>query len=377
VPIHPLGRALFAQRAEEPLQRVGALAGVPALLRELGAARAVVLARARLAAGALKDPESRIPYAAMGRLFARGAEATGHAEFGLLAGRLWHLSDIGLAGEVIANSRTVGEALEALTVYQQLNSSGGLTLLMRRGAVVDLGHAVYAPNVEGVDHIYDATLAAGTNYMRELLGSEWSATEVFLPHRAPEDVGPYRNVFRVLPRFDAEFCAMRFSAHLLDRPVARADPVRRREALAAIHRLRPPDFIDVVTRALRRLLLSGSSSGDDLAAMLSMHRRTLNRRLTEEGTTFRAVLDAVRFEVARQLLTYSDLPLDDVAAALGYAGMGPFTHSFHRWTGQAPGAWRREDEVQRMAARAAPAGARAVPRRGTRADRTRQNKRDA
>jgi AraC-like DNA-binding protein len=244
----------------------------------------------------------------------------------------------------------VGEALEALTVYQQLNSSGGITVFTRNGFTADLGHAVYAPDVEGVDHIYDAVLVVGCNYMRELTGSAWRPSEVFLPHRVPVDPSVYRVTFGVVPHFDAAFCALRFPAHWVERRVAGADPVRKREALAAIHRLGRPGLVELVRRALLRLLLSGSSSGDELAAMLSMHRRTLNRRLADEGTSYRAVLDDVRLQVARQLLAYSELPLDDVAAALGYAGIGPFTHSFRRWTGMSPGRWRHAHAAQAGAA---------------------------
>jgi AraC-like DNA-binding protein len=374
---------LFARCAEEPTQRVGALSAVPALLHELGARSREVLARAHLPTDALRDPDARIPYAAMGRLFARAAAATAQPAFGLLAGRAWHLADLGLIGTVVRNCRTVGEALEALTVYQHLNSAGGVTVFTRDGATADLGHAIYAPNVEGVDQIYDAVLAVGCNFMRELAGSRWRPGEVFLPHRVPDDRAIYRSVFGVVPHFDAASCALRFPAHWLERPVEGVDAVRKREALAAIHRLGPPDFVEVARRALRRLLLSGSSSGNALAAMLSMHRRTLNRRLTDEGTTFRALIDDVRLEVARQLLAYSELPLDDVAAALGYAGMGPFTHSFRRWTGMAPGRWRRQHEAQAAAAlslearRPNDAGAPLAHRRGTPARTARSGERDA
>ncbi len=88
-------------------------------------------------------------------------------------------------------------------------------------------------------------------------------------------------------------------------------------------------------------MLENRHSGDDLAQMLMMHRRTLNRRLKAEGTTFQRVLDDVRFEVARDLLTNTNVHLDDVAATLGYAAVTPFMRTFRRWSGTTPGQWRR------------------------------------
>jgi AraC-like DNA-binding protein len=101
-------------------------------------------------------------------------------------------------------------------------------------------------------------------------------------------------------------------------------------------------LVQQVYRALRVLLLTGKSSGDDLAGMLSMHRRTLNRRLRAEGMTIQQVLDETRFAVARELLAGSRVSLDDVAATLGYSGVSAFMRTFRRWSGTTPGRWRRE-----------------------------------
>jgi AraC-like DNA-binding protein len=112
------------------------------------------------------------------------------------------------------------------------------------------------------------------------------------------------------------------------------------------------ELIQRVHRALRTLLLNGKSSGDDVARMLAMHRRTLNRRLQKQSTTFQEVLDEVRFEVARQLLADPLVAIDDIAATLGYASVSPFMRSFRRWTGTTPGRWRRTGESSPVARQA-------------------------
>jgi AraC-like DNA-binding protein len=276
------------------------------------------------------------------------AALTECAHLGLLAGRMWHLADLGLVGDVTRNAPTVGEALRTLTVYQHLNSSGGLAFLMRRAGTVDFGYAIYHPGIVSADQFYDAVLAASFNFLRELCGPGWSASEVFLPHAAPQDAEAYRRLFKVHPRFNAEFCAVRFSESWMERRVDGCDPARRRRGLRRVQRLGAAPLVDQVFRALRILLLHGTASGDDVARMLSMHRRTLNRRLKSEGTTFQRVLDEVRFEVACQLLGDSDIALDDVAATLGYAGVSPFMRTFRRWAGTTPGRWRRAAASSRI-----------------------------
>jgi AraC-like DNA-binding protein len=93
-------------------------------------------------------------------------------------------------------------------------------------------------------------------------------------------------------------------------------------------------------RALRSRVIGGSCSANDVAEVLSIHRRTLNRCLQREGTTFRAVLDRVRFDAARDLLRDERRDIEDVARALGYAESSAFTRAFRRWAGVPPSRWR-------------------------------------
>jgi AraC-like DNA-binding protein len=312
-------------------QRVGGLVGLPQLIRQLGGDPDAVLLEAGLERSALDDPDSRIPYAALVRVLERAAWSTGCEHIGLLAGRLHHLSDLGLVGELVRNSPTVGRALEALTVFQHLNSEGGLAFLLKRGDYVDLGYAPYHATGAGVAQVCDAAMATGMNIMLELCGPTWKPYEVFLAHAKPSDAAQHRAFFKVVPRFDAESSVLREAHH-------------RCEQLA--RSARAPEFMQQVYRGLRRLMLDNRHSGDDLAQMLSMHRRTLNRRLKAEGTTFQRVLDDVRFEIAQDLLANSNVHLDDIAATLGYAAVTPFMRTFRRWSGTTPGQWRRSVRVE-------------------------------
>jgi len=330
--------------AEEELwrQRVGALGVMPTLLRQLGADPAQVLAAVGIEASALELADNSIPYAAFSRLADEGARRSGCAHFGLLVGQAWHLSNLGMLGELIRNSATVGDALRMGMVYHHLNSQGGAVFLRENGAVAEFGYAIYHRVERGASQIYDAVLATEVNFVRELCGAGWVPSEVLLAHAPPADTSPYRRLFRCPVRFNSELNALRFGAHWLSRPVEGADPVALRELRKRADERTQPDLIDKLRRSLRVLLLTGVASGDAVADMLAMHRRTLNRRLKTLGTTFRDVLEDVRFDAACELLGATQLPLDDVAAALGYAGVSPFSRAFRRRSGAAPGHWRHE-----------------------------------
>lgn len=341
------GAAHLASPDENTSPSVGFFAMLWDLLLKLGVDPATITQSPGLAQDVLRHAECRVSYAGLGRLLRQVTDQTGCAHVGLLAGRMWYLSDLGLVGELVRNSATVGEALQTLTAYQHLNSEGGLAFFIDRGPVVDLGYAIYEPHFEARDVMYDALLAAGINFLRELCGPGWILSEVLLPHAKPADVSPYRNLFKVQPRFNSEICALRFPAHWMECPVDGADPERLRIAKEQAEFIAPPGLLQQVRSAVRLLLLHERHSGDDAAQMLALHRRTLNRRLKAEGTTFQEVLDDVRYSVACELLSVPEIPLDDVAATLGYAGVSPFMRTFYRWAGTTPGRWRRAAQLGR------------------------------
>ena len=327
-------------------QRVGGYALLPMLIREFGFEATMMLDSVRLPRGALDDEDGWVPYASLGRLLLECAHRTGCAHFGLLAGRMACLSDLGDLGELVRNSASLGDALNVLTEHQHLDSEGGATYLTKVGDTVEIGYAVYHPDVMGAHQLIGRALAATFNYLRELCGDGWVPSTVLVPLAKPSDIAPYRSIFRISPRFDSEVGALRFPHGWMQRPVPGADVWRLRAASKRIQYARRADLLPRVYSALRLMLLTGRHAGDDVADRLALNRRTLNRRLRQRGTTFQEVLDNVRFTVARQLLSIDTIPLDDVAAALGYAGVSPFMRTFQRWAGTTPGRWRRAERPE-------------------------------
>jgi AraC-like DNA-binding protein len=80
---------------------------------------------------------------------------------------------------------------------------------------------------------------------------------------------------------------------------------------------------------------------ETVARALAVSRRTLSRRLADEGTSFRHILDDVRRDFACALLQDRGLSVADVAFFLEYSEPAAFNRSFRRWTGQTPRAFRR------------------------------------
>ena len=97
-----------------------------------------------------------------------------------------------------------------------------------------------------------------------------------------------------------------------------------------------------VTRLLRAMLAGRRCTATLAAERLGLSRRTLERRLAEERTSFHALLDDVRSELARGQLTGSRRSNSEIADLLGFASSAAFTAWFAQRHGLPPQAWRRE-----------------------------------
>ena len=323
--------------------RVGPIAAIPRVLHELGVDAAEVAVNVGIELDIFDNPDNTIPFALMGRLFRACVVRSGCPHFGLLVGARSTVSSMGIVSQLMQHAPDVGTALRNLVLYLQLHDRGAVPSLEVEDGTVFLGYSVYQKDVVATDQIYDAAIAIGANIMRALCGPGFRPAAILLRRSAPVDGEPYRQVFKAPVRFDADQSALVFSAKWLRRPVTGAD-ARLYQALEAQAQVlldqMKIEFTDQVRRVLHALVVTRHASAEQTAFLFGIHRRTLNRRLLAQGTTFKALLQEVRFEIARQLLRETRMPMVNVAEALGYAAPGAFTRAFRCWSGQSPSAWR-------------------------------------
>ena len=213
------------------------------------------------------------------------------------------------------------------------------------GDVATLSYSTVQPGIKAVDQIEDGALAIFCNVIRSFCGANWLPLEVRFAHRRPGNPRPFIQAFRTSLQFDAEQSAIVFSANWLRRRRADAEAdtdlqrllARQIESLEASY---GDEFPEQVRSVLRSGLLTGHASADQVAALFSMHRRTLTRRLAAHGTSFTDLAEEGRFEFAQRMLGSTNLDITGIAAALDYADASAFTRAFRRWSGTTPAVWR-------------------------------------
>lgn len=329
--------------AAHGIVRVAPLLGAVPVLREYGIDPAALLCDLGLEPDTLDNADNRIHYRSAGLLLQRGAELTACPHFGLRIGQRAHVLSLGPLGELMLKSPTVRSALRCLLTHLHLQTRGGMPTHDVEGDTATFGYAVYLHGIAGTAQGYDLVLAFECNILRALCGPRWVPSGVWFSHAAPADLGPYRQFFRAPLHFDAQRSEIRFHAGWLDRalPGHEVGAHRALQQMLAQQSMRAPnDCAEQVRRALRTMVLSGRGSEAHVSELMSVPERSLRRALALQATSFRALLSEVRFEIARQLLSDTEMDVAEIADALAYGDASAFTRAFRRWTNTPPAAWR-------------------------------------
>jgi AraC-like DNA-binding protein len=333
----------------EPTFRLGPLVNLPVILASLDADADAILARNGFETAVFSSPDTRISYVQGGKLLADCVATTGCQELGLLIGQRSSISHLGMAGFIARAAPNVEAALRNLISHLDLHEDSAILSLTVGERFTTLGYFVGASGLEALEQICDLAAVMMYQFMRALCGKNWVASTVNLRRPRPADRDPYRGFFCCPVFFDSADCSVTFSNEYLLHDSPSADELLfeylKHEA-DALHNLQHHQMMDELPSVLIKALLNGRAMARQVASVFGLQERTFHRRLNAAGTCFRAELDRARRLVSEQLLVGTDLPVSDIAGALGYADSSGFIRAFQRWSGVSPSAWRNRNQLQ-------------------------------
>lgn len=274
---------------------------------------------------------------------------------GVIVGKYCPPFEFGLPSRIARHCPTLRESVERYIYFQTLAAPGCIWLEPHEDR--EDTEVLVAPtppmNPEiAQSHpffcIFPMTFAVAN--LRRLSADESLKVEaVDVMAAADEWTAQYEEFFGGPVRFNADQNRCYFSSQTLDAPVQGADPkvVPYLEKLAFKEFQqfghRPGltrDFEKLVRTRLEEGFLNDAYGLPDLAQALTMSERTLQRRLKEEGLSYRTLVDEVRETLALELLRCPDHTLQGIAHKLGYNHLASFNRAFKRWTGRSPGEFR-------------------------------------
>jgi AraC-like DNA-binding protein len=306
-----------------------------------------VFAAAGIHDGVSNDPLRRLPRAAIDQLYRTCVAVTGDDCFGLTVAKFIHAPTLHALGYGLLASTTLMDFCLRVQRFFPLVSQRALVDVVPDGSTVRFAFPL---RVEVSPQTQDAWLGAMFLTMRMMHREEFHPVTVEFAHGKPA-AGDAKHVefFGAPVRFDAAIAALVLPRADMEVRLHGACPelAQWHDNLAAkyIAKLDRTDVVANVRARILELLPSGACSKGKIARDLAMSATTLQQRLTERGTSFHALLNHTRQELATGYLQRSGTSITEIAFVLGFTDVSNFTRAFKRWTGTSPTGFRARERV--------------------------------
>jgi AraC-like DNA-binding protein len=328
------------------MQTVGAFPTLQLLaaLERFGLDRAQLCSAAGVDLEKLDDPMHRLPARGFRSLLIEAEHTSGDPLVALRAGL--DTPGRGLVAVLAASQRTLGDAFATLARFGPAASDEVHGEVVRGPTYSLLSFEPDAEEPHGREAAREYLAGFLLRFLSDVSRGAFAASEIRFPHAAQTHAASYGELLGVPVRFRQPACAIVVSNAEFERPIGTPNP-----ELASLleERLRRQLEVEAgftwrvrVERVLRLVIEEGGQDYEDrLARRLGVSLRTLQRRLEEEGTSFRETREAVLHERALELLSRPALRLAEIAERLGFADASAFSKAFRRWTGRSPSDVRR------------------------------------
>lgn len=327
--------------------RASILRGLSALVSGLGGAGPEFLAAYGLDEAQIAEGNTFVSFRLVERVLEDAAGRFAIPDLGLRMAAQQDLHMVGPLAIAMENSRTIGEAVRCasryLFVYSPAISLEEIEDPLGRPGVIGLRFATTTKNAS------PQSIDQGIGIVHRVLTlinghAPYGLRSVQLPHPRLAQHSAYRDYFGADAAFDRPSAVLRVPSRLLSTPVRGGDDLLRDIAIDYLethfgHADVPVS--DLVAAILSEQLGSDGPDLSKVARLLSLHPRTLQRRLSEEGTTFTGIVDRVRRSQALDLITTTDLPFSQIAARLGLHEQSSLNQAVRRWFGASPSNLRR------------------------------------
>lgn len=309
-------------------------------LEHLGVDASVVFTESYVAFPAIGSAPQRVPLPKYLGLMSRCVAATGREDFGLLAAHELQPQSLRSLGLGWLASDSVLEGLRRLTRFNRLVASLSRVELREQDDLVILEAASQYESHLGFYASRDYAVGMIVRMCRLTLGEYLAPLRIELQRPEPQNSRPWTYQLGSVVQFNCEVGRMVWVRSDIEEKLPTGDPQLARlmdeqaEAYIA-SQLDNKIHSSMLGHVLLRLP-DGPPSLSAIADDMHMSPRTLQRRLSSEGTTFESVLQDARITMAQRYLRQGRHSVQEVAYLLGFSEASAFSRAFKRWTGKSP-----------------------------------------
>lgn len=295
----------------------------------------------------LYDEQGSVSLDEYSRVWERLIQLLQDPYIGLHYGYFLNLKALGMIYQISLACSSIEQALGLLEAY--LTNTFPLVRLTtgvsRDYSIIDLRSDVLNDRVR--NQVLDSVLFL---MHREIsLMIEGDIAEVQLPHHTLDE---YRRLCGSSV-VTADVHRLKIDSHQVSGPINRRRLTNIELLLPVFLQLtnQPSPFNTPFSDQVKKMTLNLCSPElpglDQVVAQFAMSHRTFQRKLTEEGTSFRAITDAIKRQMAEHLVRGKTLGTQDIAYILGYSAPSAYLHAVRKWKNQHIGASFSEPLVEK------------------------------
>jgi len=290
-----------------------------------------------------EDPNARIPYAKVETLWKEMITLVDDPYIGLKIPALWHPSYGGGFSYAWLASSSLRSAFERFVRYLRVVTEGHEYTIEETNREFSVIHS-FNKEALNIPQIVDAHFAILVSLCRINYGQNLAPVSISFTHLAPEETGEYFAFFRCPIIFDAPDNRITLTQEVVDKRLLSANPLlaelNDQVMINYLAKLEGDNIIERVKAIIVDQLPSGNVTDGSVADSLYISKRTFHRRLQQEETTFRLILNDLRHELADKYIKDSRLNLNEISFLLGFSESSSFSRAFKRWTGSSPSTYR-------------------------------------
>jgi AraC-like DNA-binding protein len=289
--------------------------------------------------------EARVPLPEYRRLLGRAVALTREPAIALRTGHYASESAFDLLAPLVAHVPTLRDGIREIRQFQSLFFTGAYLHLTEHTGVARLRWEFPRAHASSDRWIAEFLMAGMMRMLRAFGCGRGDLFAARFEHRTPSYRQAYSSIFQGTERFSDELTGLEFAAHVLDRPHLHSNPGLQTLIRAEVERRlarvsRPTTLVDRLRAYLRNQPAPRVPEMSVAAQEIGVSVRSLRRRLSEEGLSFRVLIQELQCTHACAMLRNSDFTVQAVAHALGFADTPSFHRAFKRWTGRTASEYR-------------------------------------
>lgn len=250
-------------------------------------------------------------------------------------------------GPMLSRCHTVAEALEVIIQYLTILVSGYQVDIQLQHDYLIATFTMDLPHIQSMIQYQDYAMAIAVRIIHGMLGKSQPIRACYFlrDEQRPQRISAYAHYYGCPIAFNCPSLAITVDRTIMQQDVQHLIQQIQRGINRALS-ASSGDILDQVSRVISFSLANGRSNIEDIALAMNVSQRTLQRKLKAQQTSYSALLDAVRFNMANQYLSSTYYRLTDIALLLGYSNLSSFSRSYYRWCGAYPTDVRKRVQAQ-------------------------------